>query len=168
MELPQVTHDAPIAGQSLTAEVGNRPWQNPPQFANIDDAINFYVPKLLDPAFSEQLLDVIEMGVPLTTIANGMQVGGVMQGLHTIDIGILVIPVLVEMMTLIAEEEGIKYNSVIEDKGQQLPSDSTISLAMKKAREKMGKEEPQQPMEEEPMEEPQGPPTTGLMGRRSM
>ena len=168
MELPQVTHDAPIAGQSLTAEVGNRPWQNPPQFANIDDAINFYVPKLLDPAFSEQLLDVIEMGVPLTTIANGMQVGGVMQGLHTIDIGILVIPVLVEMMTLIAEEEGIKYNSGIEDKGQQLPSDSTISLAMKKAREKMGKEEPQQPMEEEPMEEPQGPPTTGLMGRRSM
>jgi len=168
MELPQVTHDAPIAGQSLTAEVGNRPWQNPPQFANIDDAINFYVPKLLDPAFSEQLLDVIEMGVPLTTIANGMQVGGVMQGLHTIDIGILVIPVLVEMMTLIAEEEGIEYNSGIEDKGQQLPSDSTISLAMKKAREKMGKEEPQQPMEEEPMEEPQGPPTTGLMGRRSM
>ena len=168
MELPQVTHDAPIAGQSLTAEVGNRPWQNPPQFANIDDAINFYVPKLLDPAFSEQLLDVIEMGVPLTTIANAMQVGGVMQGLHTIDIGILVIPVLVEMMTLIAEEEGIEYNSGIEDKGQQLPSDSTISLAMKKAREKMGKEEPQQPMEEEPMEEPQGPPTTGLMGRRSM
>ena len=168
MELPQVTHDAPIAGQSLTAEVGNRPWQNPPQFAEVDDAINFYVPKLLDPAFSEQLLDVIEMGVPLTTIANGMQVGGVMQGLHTIDIGILVIPVLVEMMTLIAEEEGIEYNSGIEDKGQQLPSDSTISLAMKKAREKMGKEEPQQPMEEEPMEEPQGPPTTGLMGRRSM
>ena len=56
----------------------------------------------------------------------------------------------------------------MDDRASDLPSDSTISLAMKKAREKMGKEEPQQPMEEEPMEEPQGPPTTGLMGRRSM
>jgi hypothetical protein len=168
MELPQVTHDAPIAGQSLTAEVGNRPWQNPPQFVEVDDAINFYVPKLLDPAFSNQLLDVIEMGVPLTTIANSLQISGVMQGLHTIDVGILVLPVLVEMMTLMAEDEGIDYKSGMDDRASDLPSDSTISLAMKKAREKMGKEEPQQPMQEEPMEEPQGPPTTGLMGRRSM
>ena len=168
MELPQVTHDAPIAGQSLTAEVGNRPWQNPPQFAEVDDAINFYVPKLLDPTVSNQLLDVIEMGVPLTTIANSLQISGVMQGLHTIDVGILVLPVLVEMMTLMAEDEGIDYKSGMDDRASDLPSDSTISLAMKKAREKMGKEEPQQPMEEEPMEEPQGPPTTGLMGRRSM
>ena len=108
------------------------------------------------------------MGVPLTTIANGMQVGGVMQGLHTIDIGILVIPVLVEMMTLMAEQEGVKYNSGMDDTDSSIPNDSTISLAMKKAREKMGKEEPQPPMEEAPMEEPQGPPTTGLMGRRNM
>ena len=168
MELPQVSHDGPVAGQSLTAEVGSRPWQQPPQFTEVDDAINYYVPKLLDPAFADQLLDVIEMGVPLTTIANGMQVGGVMQGLHTIDVGILVIPVLVEMMTLMAEQEGVKYNSGMDDTDSSIPNDSTVSLAMKKAREKMGKEEPQPPMEEVPMEEPQGPPTTGLMGRRSM
>ena len=39
MELPQITHDGPMAGQSLTAEVNSRPWQNPPQFSTVDEAI---------------------------------------------------------------------------------------------------------------------------------
>ena len=91
MDNRQIPIDSPIPGMGMTAPLGGRPWQQPPQFTEVDDAINYYIPKLLDPAFADQLLDVIEMGVPLTTIANGMQVGGVMQGLHTIDVGILVI-----------------------------------------------------------------------------
>ena len=165
MELPQVTHDAPIAGQSLTAEVGNRPWQNPPQFAEVDDAINFYVPKLLDPTFSNQLLDVIEMGVPLTTIANSLQISGVMQGLHSIDLGVLVSPIIVELMKIAANAEEVEYNNDYEDK-EQVEEDlnrNAIQLAALKVEEKMdAKEEKQNEEEKEVVEQ-----VKGLLARRT-
>jgi len=135
--------DGPIAGQSLTFELGNRPWQNPPQFTTVEETLEYYIPRFLDPDVSEQLMDVIEMGIPLTTIANAMQTGGTMQGYHTLDIGILVIPVLVEMMAFLAEEADIEY--VVGTESNRLKkssfNDSTIALAKKRLKEKMSQEE---------------------------
>ena len=90
--------DGPIPGQGLTAEYGNRPWQQPPQYNTVDQAMEFYVPRLLEPNFVEQLLDVIETGIPLSTIANAMQLGAVMEGKHSADVGILMIPIIVELL----------------------------------------------------------------------
>ena len=42
-EIQQPSFDAPIAGQSLTAEVGSRPWQNPAQYSTLDDALDWYL-----------------------------------------------------------------------------------------------------------------------------
>ena len=53
--------DAPIPGQSLTAPLGDRPWQNPPEYVEVEDALEYYIPKVLDPEFSVELLDIIEM-----------------------------------------------------------------------------------------------------------
>ena len=72
-ELNEVVHDGPIAGQSLTAEYGARPWQSPPQYSTLEEALDWYIPKLTDKAFTSELFDIIEMGIPLTTIANSMQ-----------------------------------------------------------------------------------------------
>ena len=41
--------DAPIPGQSLTAEVGARPWQQPAQYTTVEDAFEFYATKITDP-----------------------------------------------------------------------------------------------------------------------
>ena len=166
MELPQVTHDAPIAGQSLTAEVGNRPWQNPPQFAEVDDAINFYVPKLLDPTFSNQLLDVIEMGVPLATLANTIQLASVMEGVHSVDVGMLVIPIIVELLMTIAEAEGVQYQTGMEGMETERPTavSRIINDKMNELRaptEDIGIEEPQVELQQEEQPQPMG-----LMARR--
>ena len=90
-EMQELMIDGPIPGQGLTAEYGNRPWQQPPQYNTVDQAMEFYVPRLLEPNFVEQLLDVIETGIPLSTIANAMQLGAVMEGKHSADVGILMI-----------------------------------------------------------------------------
>ena len=84
--------NAPIPGQSLTAELGARPWQHPPQYATVEEAMDFYAPRILEPQFRDNIVDVMELGIPLTTIANSLQSGGVMQGKHTIDVGILILP----------------------------------------------------------------------------
>lgn len=124
--------DGPIAGQSLTAEPGNRPWQNPPQYTTVDEALEYYIPRMVDPEIAPQMIDAMEMGVPLTTIANTLQIGGVMQGYHTIDVGVLIMPVLVEMMAYLGDKADIKYTLGTEEEGQGSKEYSEISIAKAK------------------------------------
>ena len=162
--------NAPIAGQGLTEELGSTPWQHPPQYTTVDEAMNFYAERIMSPNFKEDITDVMELGVPLTTLANSLQLGAVMQGKHTIDVGVLVTPVIVEMLSYVGDAAGVKYNTGLE-KEEVDPDkikDSHIALAMQKVKKKMKEaseivEEPSvEPQEEEPVEEA----PAGLMARR--
>lgn len=158
--------DYPIPGEGMTAELGSRPWQNPPQYATVEQALEFYIPKLVSEEMYDGILDSMELGIPLTTMADSMQSAAVMQGLHTVDVGILAMPVIIEMLAYIGDEAGIEYNlgmdkPIDEDK----ISSTKIALAMKKMREKMPEaleEREEEPEMEEPMPEPA---PTGLMAR---
>ena len=112
--------DAPIPGQSLPAEPRNRPWTNPPQLDTVEDAMEYYLPKLSSPSFAPRVLDVIEKGIPLTSLAEVMVTGGAMEGIHSIDVGMLVSPILVEFMKGMAELADIEYNLGDEDKKKHL------------------------------------------------
>lgn len=166
--------DAPIAGQSLTAELGGRPWQQPPQYATVEQAIQYHVPRLINPEVLDDIMNVIETGIPLTVIAQSLQGGAVMQGKHSVDVGILITPVLMETLAYLAEEQGVEYNMGTELQTDDTPSESAIALALKKLRkerEKFGEtpavEEPSvEPMPEETMEMEEPPQEGGLMSRR--
>jgi len=161
--------DAPIAGQSLTAELGNRPWQQPPQYSTVEEALQFYIPRLTNPELLDDLFNVMETGIPLTTIANAMQSSGVMEGKHSLDVGILIMPVLIETMAYLAEEADVEY---VEGTGKTAeddkPSDSLIANALALAEKEIKKrgekiDEPQEEEQEIELEEP----SVGLMSRRN-
>ena len=163
--LPEVMIDAPIAGQSLTAELGNRPWQKPAQYTTVEEALDFYIPRLTDVETQDDLMNVIELGIPLTTIADALQSGGTMDGKHTIDVGILIIHVLIETLAYLAEEQGVEYVTGTEREVSDTPSSSTVALAIKKIKEKS--DEPQEIEEPEVELEPEEP-SGGLMSRRTV
>ena len=96
--------DAPVPGEGLTHELGDRPWQKPAQLTNVDDVMPFYREKITDEEFIPQLMQVIELGIPLTTIANAMQSAAVMEGVHSIDVGVLMLPIIVELLKFVAEK----------------------------------------------------------------
>lgn len=156
--------DRPTPGMSLTAELGNRPWQQPPQYSTVEEALQWYIPRLVNPELLNPLLDVIEGGLPLTAIANAMQTGGVMEGKHSLDVGILIMPVLVETMAYLAEEAGVEYDDGANiEPEEDTPTDSRVALAIAKIREETGAEPDEPKMEEpEPQEEK---PSGGLMSR---
>ena len=104
----------PIPGMGLTHEVGARPWQSPAQYTKMEDIVDYYVSRMADDSFQQQLLNVMESGIPLTSLANTIQLASVMEGVHSIDTGLLVMPVLIELMMLIAEQNDIKYTSGME------------------------------------------------------
>ena len=158
--------DAPIAGQSLTAELGNRPWQQPPQYTTVQEALEFYVPRLTNPEMLDDLLNVMETGIPLTTLANAIQSSGVMEGKHSLDVGILIMPVLMETMAYLAEEAGFEYEAGTNKRiGSDKPSDAAIARALAMVKKKKGEssEEPEEVQTEMELEEPSG----GLMSRRN-
>ena len=126
MEVSEFSFDRPIPGQSLTHELGARPWQNPPQYTTVDEAMSYYLPRMGQEEFAKGLLNVMEMGVPLTVLANTIQLAGVMEGKHSVDIGILVLPAIIETMKLIGDSANVKYNTGMET------DNTSLSLDMEK------------------------------------
>ena len=163
-EVNEVSLDAPIPGQSLTHEVGARPWQQPAQYATVEEALDWYLSRFEQRETTEELLSVMEMGIPLTVIANSLQLGAVLQGVHSIDVGILVTPVLIEMMAYIAEQNDIDFKVGNEEEDDPKPSESLMSAAIRGLEERgvVGDEEPTEEVEEEDTEEE----PKGLMARR--
>lgn len=162
--------DAPIAGQSLTAEVGNRPWQQPPQYTTVEEALEYYIPRLTNPDMLDNLFDVMESGIPLTTIANAMQTAGAMEGKHTLDVGILILPVLIETMAYLADESDVEYEAGSStDLQRDKPTDAAVARAINMVRKEQGDETNQETMPEETVDDldmEAEQPTGGLMSRR--
>ncbi len=158
--------DAPIAGQSLTTELGNRPWEQPPQYSTVEEALQYYIPRLTNPEMLDDLLNVMETGIPLTTLANAIQSSGVMEGKHSLDVGILIMPVLMETMAYLAEESGVEYVAGTNKRiGSDKPSNAAVARALAMVKKKRSKtsEEPEEEQVETELEEPSG----GLMSRRN-
>ena len=81
--------DAPIPGMSLTHELGARPWQTPPELQTVEDAIDYYIPRIGNPSTINQVLGLLESGTPLPNIAETMTLVGTMEGKHTVDVAVL-------------------------------------------------------------------------------
>ena len=153
---------------SMTHEVGARPWQTPPQYSSVEEALQYYIPRMEDDAFTDNLLNVIEMGMPLTTLANTIQLAGVMENRHTVDVGILIIPVLIEMMQLVAEAEGIEYVTGMEKDNDAATKDSAIAAALVGLKDNLSSEpteENDEMLEDEVTNDTESMPS-GLMARR--
>lgn len=165
---------APVPGMSLTAEPKGRPWRNPAEAVSVDDAMALYAPIFKDKKATKMMLQQIENGIPLTTIADLLITANAMEGRHSLDVGILIAPVLVETMISFAEMAEIDY--VIGTEPKESPEERTelVNRAMKSVREVEESEEGTMPVEEEAMpsetieEEMPAEQPKGLMARRSV
>jgi len=154
--------DAPIPGMSLTHELGARPWQQPSQFATVDEAIEYYMSSMTSEEFMEQLIDVLEMGVPVTTIANSMQLSSVMEGKHTVDVGMLVVPLLMELIMMLGDSAGIEYETGLQNPDRNKARDSQLAKYAMEYQRTLDEVDTKEMVAEETEDEQ----PTGLMARR--
>lgn len=141
--------NAPIPGMSLTTEPGDRPWENPPSLVTVEEAMEYYASKILgNKEAHDQLLDILELGVPVSNLASILQKSSVMNGVHTLDVGMLVLPVIEELIMAVADMNGATYIPSVE----ALAKNTTISpREARKAVERMKKvKEEIVPTEEKP------------------
>ena len=164
-----INFDAPVPGMSLTTEPGNRPWENPPQFAQIEEVLEYYIDRLSDEDRQEDMLAIIEDGMPINMLVDSTISTGVMSGLHTVEAGLLAAPVLSEFIQALADIEGTKYTL------STAYTKAGLSPAMQRKAEKMIQQELQAELEgrtslqmeerEEEVVEEEAKPKRGLMAR---
>lgn len=151
--------DAPIPGQSLTAPLGDRPWQKPARFSQPDVALAFYVDRITKEERANNMLDILENGVPVDVLVDIMQQGGVMEGVHSLDTGIIIAPALVEVISSMADNVGIEYTKFSTGTKDKSATSAEIVFATK---DEPQAEVPEIEIEEDMEEEPKG-----LMARRA-
>ena len=121
---------APIPGMGLTSKLGSRPWQRPPEFTTLEEAVPFYMSSLNSKKFMNAFLDSLEAGIPVTSLVDTMTQAAVLEGKHTIDISVLVAPIMLEALITLAERSGIDYVSGLEDADDDAPMSESAMRAM--------------------------------------
>ena len=86
--------DQPIPGQSLTGEPKNNPWEQPAQMSDVEEVTMFYIGNMANQDVIDDLAAVCQTGLSLKPIVNTIVSSGTMNGLHSVDVGMLVKPVI--------------------------------------------------------------------------
>jgi hypothetical protein len=124
---------APVPGMSLAGEPGNVPWEQPPMFVELKDVVKYYTEKMTEDDSVDKLLKALEMEAPVVGIATTVIKAGMMKGIHSIDVGFLAVPVIVELIKTIAEMNDVKY--VLSDEEMRKYTEIDESLAQDVIRE---------------------------------
>lgn len=100
---------APIPGMSLTKEPGNSPWEQPPLYDTPERALAFYFDKFEDEERLDDLLFAFESGYPIESMVDFLTSYSVMEGYHSVDVKMLISPLLHEYFVNLADAAGIEF-----------------------------------------------------------
>ena len=129
---------APIPGQSLFSAPGERPWERPSELNTVDEALSFYFTSMRDPEIIDDLMTVVDMGIPLEPIVKTMYMSSVMRGLHNLDVGLIVAPVLTEFLAAVAKSYDIdfKYSGVDPMEEKSAKEEQKVQMMLRVAIDK--------------------------------
>jgi len=189
------TLNGPIPGQSLTDTPGNYPWERPPETADPTEALSMHLKKMAGPKYMESALFLMELGIPAEVVTNTTLTMAIGNGIHSVDVGLIIAPAIHKEVVSIAEMAGIEYvehfpedaekeqeakdmlqaKVIAKMKSSKPESKTEISQTMEAMTSPQTEKfedmrEQDAPMDMEQAEEPQEPPTSeetgmGLMSR---
>ena len=142
-----------IPGQSLTAEPKNAPYENPPEITTPEDAVEWHLDRLTEPDRLEALVDTLELGLDVVTLTEGLLRGAVVEGRHSVDISLVIAPVIHEFIKTTADKAGLDYEEGFPDDSEER-ADIKYQINEHKARKMIAEyEEDDDDMDEPSMEE---------------
>ena len=163
---------AAVPGQSLTDYPKNYPWERPPEITDPNDAIKFHIDRIADEDVIDNVLDLLEFGIPAKTLSESMMTAAVGSGIHSIDISLIVEPIVRDFMMKAADMAGVNYKETFKPDEMTMAERASIfndAVASTPEGERdKGFEivkEAAESMKEEPVEEPTEEEPKGLMAR---
>tara|TARA_R100000951_G_scaffold52956_2_gene44605 strand:+ start:1226 stop:1771 length:546 start_codon:yes stop_codon:yes gene_type:complete len=107
--------EAPIPGQSLTKTPGNYPWEKEPKLVDVDEVIKAHLTKISEEDSIDNLLFILESGLPVNILVETILTTAVSKGLHTVDVSLIVAPVIHEFVVDLATDAGVNFKEFFED-----------------------------------------------------
>ena len=169
--------ERPIPGQSLTTPEKSSPYEKPPEISNALDALDVHIDRLNNTDVIEGITNMLESDIDVVTAVEGILRSAVLQGIHSLDISILIAPHIHEYIKGQAEVLKLDYDEGFEDieasnrlkdraVGERIMKDINLEMATptddleQATPEVMGEAESPAPVVEEE-------PSQGLMARRT-
>ena len=100
--------DAPIPGQSLTDTPGNYPWEHPPLYTDTGEAADYVWERLHKPEFAEQIIAMLDAGVPVEALGRVILFAGFTEGKFTPDVAFIITESVMKMIASIGMKGGVK------------------------------------------------------------
>jgi hypothetical protein len=108
MVKPENFLEGPIPGQSLTATPKAYKWERPPQMATVEEATKYYINKLADQDVMDDLAVLFDGGMPIAPFVQTLTTTAVSEGLHSIDVSLIVSPIVHAFLKAAMLEYGIE------------------------------------------------------------
>ena len=174
---------APIPGQSLTTEPKGLPFERPPKIVDPIEALDLHIENITKTEALEDAFYFLEQGLTLTALVEGVLRSAVMEGLHSIDVSLIIAPVLHEYIKGLALEADVEFDEGFdnEETKKALTYERDRSRArdmLNKLRKETGEipekissditpeKTEEEPIMKEPKAEVEQPAPQGLMARR--
>ncbi len=121
MEESKRLFNAPMPGESLTRPPKSAAYEQPPQYTNVEDALEFTWEAMKSPTQSAKIIEFLKTGYELDRPAMSAQglaktivTGGFGDGKWTPDMAMLMEPIVMTQIAAIAEEGGLKkFNTAL-------------------------------------------------------
>lgn len=123
--------EAPIPGMSLTGSPGKYPWERPPEIVDPEEALMLHLERLSTRDKIEDMLDMLELGVDVRSLTEGLLRSAVAEGIHTVDVSLLIAPVVHEYIKDTAERAGIEFDEGLVDPDEKKKR-KPVELALSK------------------------------------
>lgn len=114
--------DAPIPGESLTRPPRQMPYDRPPQFPDVEDALDYVMHKIVQDKSAHRLLALMEVGFPVSKIVELITTNGAREGYWSIAQMFLVAPPLTSLILRMAEAAKIQPVLTSKEANADLPA----------------------------------------------
>ena len=135
--------ERPIPGQSLTTPPKGAPYERPPEISDPVKALDYHLDILDNPKAIEEAMFMLGMGVDLVSLVEGITRNAVFEGIHSVDVSLIISPVIHEYIKGYADALGVKYEEGFEDKEEEerLTYGKNLMLAKKELADRREKQE---------------------------
>jgi len=132
---------APIPGQSLTDEPNNFAWERPPEITDPDEAVVFHLDRLSEKPIVDSVLHLLQMGFPVDVLTRSILTGAVGSGMHSIDVSLLISPVIEEEIAYMGTTAGINFKDTFgnDETDDEIQEKKLKDVIMVRLEEELGK-----------------------------
>lgn len=107
--------DRPLPGQSLTSEPKGQAYERPPETVSPKEALEIHIENLSTEEAIEDVAHFVSMGLDVKSLTEAMLRSAVAEGIHSIDISLIIAPILHEFIKGRLDALGLEYDEGLDN-----------------------------------------------------